>query len=53
MPEAEDLSLMLHAAERGVTGIMERARRAYEDQLAQAELVRGTIQADIERFGDW
>ncbi len=53
LPEAEDLTLMLDAAERGVTGIMERARRAYEEQLAQAELVRGTIQADIERFGDW
>jgi chromosome segregation ATPase len=53
MAEAEDLSLMLDAAERGVTGIMERARQAYEDQLAQTEAVRETIQADIERFGDW
>ena len=53
MPVTEDLSLMLNAAERGVTGIMERARRAYEDQLAQAERVRETIQADVERFGDW
>jgi predicted nucleic acid-binding Zn-ribbon protein len=53
MPEAEDLTLMLNAAERGVTGIMERARHAYEAQLEQAERVRETIQADIERFGDW
>jgi chromosome segregation ATPase len=53
MAEAEDLSLMLDAAERGVTGIMERARHAYEDQLAQADLVREAIQSDIERFGDW
>jgi DNA repair exonuclease SbcCD ATPase subunit len=53
MAEAEDLTLMLNAAERGVTGIMERARRAYEEQLSQAERVRETIQADVERFGDW
>jgi chromosome segregation ATPase len=53
LAQAEDLSMMLDAAERGVTGIMERARQAYEDQLAQAESVRETIQADIERFGDW
>jgi chromosome segregation ATPase len=53
MAQAEDLSVMLDAAERGVTGIMERARQAYEDQLAQAESVREAIQADIERFSDW
>jgi DNA repair exonuclease SbcCD ATPase subunit len=53
IPEAEDLSQMLDAAERGVTGIMERARHAYEDQLERAEAVREGIQADIERFGDW
>ncbi|MGI8520807.1 MAG: hypothetical protein ACR2MC_09440 [Actinomycetota bacterium] len=51
--EAEDLTLMLNAAERGVTGIMERARHAYEAELAQAERVKETIQADVERFGDW
>jgi hypothetical protein len=41
MAEAEDLSLMLDAAERGVTGIMERARQAYEDQLAQTRSREG------------
>ena len=51
--EAEDLALMLNAAERGVTGIMERARHAYEEQLTQAERVRETIEADIGRFADW
>jgi predicted nucleic acid-binding Zn-ribbon protein len=50
---AQDLSEMLDAAERGVSGIMERARHAYEDQVAQAERTREAIEADIERFGDW
>ena len=49
----EELSVILDAAERGVSGIMERTRNAYEAQLAQAERERNAIQSEIDRFGDW
>jgi chromosome segregation ATPase len=49
----EELSVILEAAERGVSGIMERTRSANEAQLAQAERERNAIRSEIDRFGDW
>jgi chromosome segregation ATPase len=49
-PEAEELSLILDATERSVGHIVERARHAYEDQLAQAERMREAAESGIERF---
>jgi DNA repair exonuclease SbcCD ATPase subunit len=49
----EELSVILEAAERGVSGIMERTRSANEAQLAQAERERKAIQSEIDRFSDW
>jgi DNA repair exonuclease SbcCD ATPase subunit len=49
----EELSVILEAAERGVSGIIERTRSAYEAQLAQAERERKAIRSEIDRFGDW
>lgn len=49
----EELSSILETAERGVTGIMERTRRAYEEQLAQTQEARRAIQSEIDHFGDW
>jgi chromosome segregation ATPase len=49
----EELSVILDAAERGVSGIMERTRSAYGAQLAQAERERNAIRSQIDRFGDW
>ncbi|MDP9331608.1 MAG: hypothetical protein M3P11_13365 [Actinomycetota bacterium] len=53
MPATEELSVILEAAERGVSGIMERTKHAYEDQLAQAEQERQAIRSEIDRFGQW
>jgi DNA repair exonuclease SbcCD ATPase subunit len=53
IPATEELSVILEAAERGVSGIMERTKHAYEDQLAQAERERQAIRSEIDRFGDW
>ncbi len=53
IPATEELSVILEAAERGVSGIMERTKHAYEDQLAQAEQERQAIRSEIDRFGQW
>jgi hypothetical protein len=44
MPEAEDLSLMLHAAERGVTGIIGR----FGDWQENVEPLIRSVQQGIE-----
>jgi predicted nucleic acid-binding Zn-ribbon protein len=49
----EELSVILEAAETGMSGIMERTRSAYEAQLAQAERERQAIRSEIDRFADW
>jgi hypothetical protein len=49
----EELSAILETAERGVTGILERTRQAYEDQFAEVQAERRTIQSEIDRFSEW
>jgi len=49
----DELSAILETAERGVTGILERTRRAYEDQFAEVQAERRTIQSEIDRFSEW
>jgi chromosome segregation ATPase len=52
IPKAVELSLILDATERGVGRIVERARHAYEEELAQAERTREAAELEIKRFRD-
>jgi chromosome segregation ATPase len=49
----EELSVILDTAERGVLGVMERTKAAYQAQLTEIERQRRTIQEEIDRFADW
>jgi chromosome segregation ATPase len=52
-PGPEDLSAMLEAAERTISGIIDRARRDHEEQLESIEVARQELRAEAERLAVW